>query len=279
MEFKLFAKELSIHGSNGYHLFNKIDAVELTPLIEYVSAEYIEFMKQIGSGRFYNGSLQLFKVADNDFKEFNKCLHKINCNDFLAISYNGITEGCFCLKKDHGNNSVYWVSWINGIPFQVSDSFRSWIEKSPKELFNREIYKGFKSIKDVDAINYVIIQRKKINVILLSYTKELVSHPNEAKKYLKRYNKVFFEVVKAEKADIKSVTIKVLRSGSVVGNDNVEYVTIDVENIVPLKPTKIEVYLFDPFNIPFESIICLYAPEIDLDSTMRVAYKEIIAFL
>jgi len=276
MDYKLFAEELKKHGNSGYHFWNKVESIDDLP---HVSIEYIEFVKEIGVGSYFGGRLKLFTSKDKDFEEFNYLLKELNCHDFVAIGYDGTTEGCYCLKKEPQDNAVYWMAWSEGSPFQINDSFYSWIEKAPSKFFNEKVFRGFKNIKDINSINYIINQRRKINLRLLSFDKELVAHPNETKKYLKRYNKICLEIIKTEKTEIKWLTIKMLRTGSTVGNDNIDFVTIDIENIIPLKPTRIECLLFDSFNLPFESIICQYAPEIDLGSSMRSAFKEITTFL
>jgi len=277
MKFEKFKKELAAHSLNGYHLINdkKIERNEELLKNEGLSSEYVAFHIHIGSGSFYAGSLIIFDFKDDNYFSFNNQVNDIGIDDFIAIGYDGTTNGCFCIRKYENKNSVYWLYWNDIEPFLISNSFCLWIENSSDQYFNEKIYKGYKTIRDINSVMRVISERAKFDVKLKSFDKELVAHPNEQKKYLKRYNKVIFEVTKKSDTFISDLTVKLFRSGSSVGNDNVEYVTINVAEIQVQKPCLIESYLFDPFNIPFNSIESLYNPNIDLGSPMRIKFKEI----
>ena len=85
-----------------------------------------------------------------------------------------------------------------------------------------------------------------------------------------------------QKKDLKlleQLTIKFFRTNSQVGNDNIDYLSVDVSNIVIGNSKIIQTYLFDPFNLPFDQIVCLYDPDINLGSKSRVRYIEIKKYL
>jgi hypothetical protein len=273
--FQEFRKELAEHNGSGFHLVfpSKINSDNIE-----ANKEYLSFLKTIGKGSFFAGALQIFDLNDDDSKRIGFELGATFCEQFLVIGYDGTTEGCFVLNKCIEDLGVYYVNRKQPEDIsKISDSFKTWIEGTPNEYYDEKLYKAFGNIKDIIGVYSVINERKAINVKLYYYDKELVAHPNAEKKYLKRYNKLVLSLNVARKVSIKEVTIKMARLGSDVGEDNIEYVTVQIAGVVGnvLK----EVYLFDPFNLPFEKIVCLYQPEVNLNSKMRIKYKELLEYL
>jgi hypothetical protein len=64
-----------------------------------------------------------------------------------------------------------------------------------------------------------------------------------------------------------------------VGKDNKEYLTLPVSEIKIGTEQKVEGYVFDPFNLPFENIEIEFCPEINLGTPMRTKFTEIRDFL
>jgi len=134
-------------------------------------------------------------------------------------------------------------------------------------------------IKNMPAIDAVIEERKKFNVNLVSFDKELVRTPTNKDAFLPRYNKLLIEVAKTEASSLKELTIKFFRTGSKIGSDNAEYITIDVDGLKEGIPQKVIAYLFDAYNLPFDNIVALHEPNIDLNAPMRGKFREILPFL
>lgn len=273
--FPIFKDELKNHDANGYHLMTPImgDVVD-----SYYNEEYLLFLKSIGPGIFYAGSLQIFSPNDKRLEQLNSEFDESISNQFLAIGYDGTTEGCFALNKNKDDNGIYYINrkQPNDVT-KLSKSFYEWIENTPNVYYDPRLYKGFGKIKDLDKIREVISDRKVVKVKLSSYTKDLIAKPDAEKKYLKRYNKLIFEVELSRPISLQELTVKMFRTGSSVGDDNIEYVTLNIDR--NRHNQNVEAYLFDPFNVPFNEIVCLYNPEINLNSRMRLKYKEILPFL
>lgn len=273
--FQEFKKELIEHNASGFHLV--FPSMINSDNIE-TNKEYLSFLKTIGKGSFFAGALQIFDLNDDDSKRIVMELDGAFGERYLVIGYDGTTEGCFVLNRNTKDLGVYYLNRKQPEDItKIADSFKVWIEGTPVEYFDAKLYKAFGNIKDIIGVNAVINERRAISVELKYYDKELVAHPNAEKKYLKRYNKLVLSLNVARKVSIKEVTIKMARLGSAVGEDNIEYVTVQIEGVVGnvLK----EIYLFDPFNLPFEKIVCLYQPEVNLNSKMRVKYKELQEYL
>lgn len=273
--FQEFKKELLEHNASGYHMVSpcviKSEETE-------ANKEYLWFLKTIGKGSFFAGAMQIFDLNDDNSKRIGLELASAIGEQYLVVGYDGTTEGCFVLSNSLKDIGVYYVNRKQPDDImKIADSFAIWIEGTPKEYFDNKLYKAFGAIKDIDGISAIIEERKAITVELNSYDEELVAQPNAEKKYLKRYNRLVLKFNMVRDVSIKEVTIKMARLGSAVGDDNVEYVTVPIEGLEGdfLK----EAYLFDPFNLPFEKIVCLYQPEVNLNSKMRVKYKELQDYL
>lgn len=98
--------------------------------------------------------------------------------------------------------------------------------------------------------------------------------------FLPRYNFLKVSVERSAPGDLGGFTIRVLREGSSVGGDNIEYVTVPIAADLQLRATReVEGYVFDPFNVPFGNISIDASARIDLTSRMRVKYTELQEFL
>lgn len=281
--FKRFKDELHTHSAKGYHRIERYpENTEVAFNNNYeVNHSYIEFIKIIGYGRFFDGSLIFFPFEGNgSVKTETSKIHNLGFKNFVSIGYDGTTMGYYCLKNDRTKRAVYWVDVQAKIVEKVAEDFNDWVEALPKELFNKRTYAAYKNIKDKESIIRIIQQRAKIEVEMLDYEKELVKPPDKKKDLLPRYNKIILSVKRnGDTPILKEVTIPFLRFGSSIGKDNIDYVTIDIDSLEKEEIKVIETYLFDPFNVPFEGIECLYKPEISLSSEMRAMFKEIQKYL
>lgn len=273
--FREFENELMKHSANGYHL---IVAVGDEIIEGCDNIEYLRFLKSIGSGAFYGGALQIFSPNDDKFRQFNEELEEPLAEQFLVIGYNGTTEGSFAVKRKGGDSSIYYMNREQPSDItMLSNSFYQWIENSQNEFYDSKLYKAFSNIKEIEKIREVIAERRAIKLDLKYFNENLEAKPNAEKQYLKRYNRLIFEIELTRPVLLQKVTVKMLRTGSSIGDDNIEYVTLSIDR--DKNKQIVEAYLFDPFNLPFDKIVSLYNPEINLNSRMRTKYKEILEFL
>lgn len=279
-----FLKEIKTHNAPGYHrIFKYSDDFNL--LVEKegykLSAFYVDFIKSIGYGHFFGGSLVLFPLTGEtgSVRALTNYLQGMGVKGFVAIGYAGTTEGYYCLKNEKEDNAVYWVNVQTKATNKLDECFEDWINTQSSELFNPDTYAAYKKIKDIESVYEVIKERSFIEVELLDFKEQLIKPPGNEKDFLPRYNKVILAIRKNKEVKLSQLTIKFSRSGSSIEEDNVEYLTVDIGFIPINKSEVVQSYLFDPFNLPFEKIECDYHPEIDLTSKMRVRYKEIKKFL
>jgi len=284
--FPRFTRELSQHSALGYHaLFGPVDRIADTAWFGQqlicCPVPYVDFLNEIGPGRFFAGDLVLFPTAgaEASVQQVTKKLPETVRSRFFAIGYDGTTEGCYCLIRTGDDNCVYWHNWGMQTTALHHPDFIEWIENSPNELFNKAVYAGYKTIKDISGALGIVKERCKFEVRLLEYDKQLVRPPGKEKDFLPRYNRIVSGVRKYAASPLEQLTLKVRRLGTTVGEDNIQYVTLDVSGVPVDMETRLEAYVFDPFNLPFESINIDYSPEIDLSSPMRARYAEIKVYL
>lgn len=286
-KFYHFQKELYDHDAEGYHSeIQKYSSSEIANICDEMKIEipedYSVFLQEIGTGNFFGGDLVFFPLLTEDGDSvisFTLKLETFNINDKIVIGYDGTTEGAYCLSMDKNDSAVYWLFWDTGVFSVVSDNFSDWINSLPKTLFSKKIYSGFKKIKNIDKIYDIIKQRSTIKIRLVSYNKNLTRPPNKKEDALPRYHELVLEILKTKDVSIKNFTFSGYRTNSPVGKNNLAYVTIPMDSI-PLNKAKIvKVYLFDPFNVPFDDIIINVNPNIDLSSSSRSHYKEISDYL
>ena len=240
---------------------------------------YLDFLSEVGAGRFFSGQLELFEAepggrVDRMTNEMGDGSHT-----YFAIGYDGTTAGCYCLKRSGTEETVYWCDYETGAIRSHRSSFVDWIEESPKELFSQVVYAGYKRIKDIDQARRVIEGRKSFEVRLLRYDEQLVRPPKKENDFLPRYHQIVCEVRKNKQSSLTQLTFKVRRTGSSVGADNVEYVTVNLPDFAVGQSVAVEVFAFDPFNCPFKEIVIDYSPEIDLGSPARARFAELKPYL
>ena len=199
--------------------------------------------------------------------------------NLVAIGYDGTTEGFYCLSTNSKDEAVYWFNRPGKSVTLEHTNFYHWIESCPSRLFDAKVYAGYKSIKDMASVMTVIEERRKFMVELLGYRHELVKPPFRPGDGLPRFNLLKLRITKLKESDLGTLTIKFRRVGSKIGDSNIEYVTVDVPDMPVDGTCEVGAYLFDPFNLPFEAIVSCYGPTINLNTNMRVKYKEIVNFL
>jgi hypothetical protein len=280
-----FIQELNYHNAKGYHKPEKYYE-NYKQILEtegyFVNTKYIDFINNIGFGSFFGGSLVFFPFSDvkGSVKLLTQQISNIVNAEYIVIGYNGTTEGYYCLRRDPNDSSLYWFN-LEVKKIEIIDkNFQDWLDKQPQNLFSEQIYAGFKKIKDIESINIIIKERAYFDIEIFNFEKKLCRPPGKENDLLPRYNSVVLAVRKNKKISLLNcLTLKFFRSGSPIHQDNIEYLTINVNNLLIGKSEIINVFLFDPFNLPFDSLTCILYPEIDLSSKMRVRYKEILPFL
>ncbi len=287
ISYNAFQAELREHSATGYHwnrITHNLESIARTAEDRewQVPDSYVEFLGTIGAGVYFGGNLVIYPFGAGDaptvLSETQK-IRALRINDKFVFGYDGTTSGCFCLPMSKIDDRVFWLEWVDGRTSLEAESFFEWIESRPSELFIPKVYAGYKQIKDMDAIAGVTNKRRAFEIELQVYDKYLARPPDKPNDLLPRYNRLTLRIIKTSNVDLDCFTIKCKRTGSPVGNDNVEYVTIDVKGIPAGAAVTREAYLFDPFNLPFESIEIEAGPYIDLSSKMRAKYGEIQSYL
>lgn len=282
--FPRFVRELKDHPAPGYHtIYGQVDRLTATAWFAQrlirCPQPYLDFLNDIGSGRFFAGSLALFSidsprsivgVATNRLPEDERAR-------FFAIGYDGTTEGCYCLSRAGIDKTVYWHNWDTKSTHAHGADFVQWIENAPDELFSKTVYAGYEKIRDFASVCQVIRERGRFEVRLLHYDQKLVRR--EQNDLLPRYNRIVCGVRKLDASRLNELTFKVHRSASSVGADNVQYVTIGLPNFPVGEEITVEALVFDPFNLPFRELVIDYSPEIDLSSPTRVRFAELKEYL
>jgi hypothetical protein len=284
--FSKFTEEIRNHGINGYHRQQgPIDKELVFSWFQnknwHPTKEYLQFLTTIGPGRYFDDHLIIFSLDDslNSIAKRTSSLIEVGCNNLIAIGYDGTTTGCYCVSKDHADDAkVYWFEWEESIIRKEHVDFVSWIDNLPNKLFDENIFAGFKPIKDIQAIKIVIEKRNAFNVNISIFDKKLVRPPGHEKDFLSRYNRVVFVIEKKWPVDIDLLTVKIHRTGSEIGDKNVAYATIPIK-VLKVGIENVELFIFDPFYLPFRDIRCEYNPDIDLNLPSRINYKEIMAYL
>lgn len=282
--FPKFADELAVHPGGYHHSYGRVDRSLFAEWFSQRSVQcprpYLDFLSEIGPGRFFSGGLDLLSVEPGgDLDLWTEKLPSKARAHFFAIGYDGTTEGCYCLRRSVTDDAVYWHNWETGETAQCSPKFFDWIEHSPSKLFNDSAYAGYKKIKSLEQVREIIKQRKAFEVRLLSFDKKLVRPPGKENDFLPRYNRVICGICKRNASDLGQLTFEVRRTGSSVGTDNVQQVTISLPAFAVGQEITVEAFAFDPFNVPFGEIILDYTPEVDLGSPKRARYAELKQYL
>jgi hypothetical protein len=284
--FPRFLRELEDHQGHGYHtIYGQTDPLTAARWFEQrlvnCPPSYLTFLREVGAGSFFAGRLVVFAAVDSNSRVdiVTGRLPVETRSKFFAIGYDGTTEGCYCLNRMGGDETVYWHNFAIGSTEAYRSNFAQWIEDCPRELFDKALYAGYKKIRDIAGIQRVIRERENFEVRLLDYDKQLVRPPGKEKDLLPRYNRIVCGIRKLGNSWLKQLTLTVRRRGSTVGADNVEYVGLQVPDFAAGVEVKVEAYVFDPFNVPFSELAVEYIPEIDLKSPMRVRFAELKEYL
>jgi hypothetical protein len=284
LSFPRFVRELKDHPAPGYHtIYGQVDQLTATAWFAQrlvrCPQPYLDFLNDIGSGSFFAGSLVLFSI-ESPGSLVDIATNRLPENErarFFAIGYDGTTEGCYCLSRAGIDKAVYWHNWGAKSTHAHGADFVQWIENCPEELFSKTVYAGYKKIRDFASVCGVVRERGHFGVRLLHYDQQLVRR--EQKDLLPRYNRIVCGVRKHQTSRLNKLTFKAVRSGSSVGLDNVEYVTIDLPDFPVGEEITVESWVCDPFNVPFRELVIDYSPEIDLSSPMRVRFAELKEYL
>jgi hypothetical protein len=282
--FPKFSSELAAHPGGYHHGYGRVDRLLATKWFSQRSvhcpSSYLDFLSEIGPGKFFAGGLILFLVdPQGEIDRWTERLPVEIRSHFFVIGYDGTTEGCYCLKSSGTDNAVYWHNWEMGVAEPYGRSFVNWIEQSPSELFNSSVYSGYKKIKNLEKVHEIIEQRRAFDVRLLSFEKKLVRPPGKEKDFLPRYNRVTCAVRKRSETGLNQLTFKIHRKGSSVGADNVQHVTVSLPDFAAGQEVSVDVFAFDPFNVAFEGIVVDYTVDIDLRSPTRSHYAELKPYL
>ncbi len=206
-------------------------------------------------------------------------LRQATVEPIFPFGYDGTTESCYCLESQSGRDTVYWFSWEEIVKRSLGTSFREWIDAKPAELFKDLIYAGYKKLTNMSELIAVMEERSAFRIRLKDFDKRLQRPPDKPKDMFPRYNRLVVEVTKTRPVTIPVLTVIVERLGSKVGDTNLEYASVPVQDIPVNTPTIRECYVFDPFNVPFSEITVQFNPVIDLGSPMRTKFKELSSLL
>jgi hypothetical protein len=279
----MFARELVEH-TGGYHqTYGQVDRADALKWFAQRSLRcprtYLDFLSEIGPGNYFSGGLVLFEVELGGLVD--QVTEKLGCDgsDYLAIGYDGTTDGYYCMKNSETDEAVYWYDSETKAIGPHHRSFVEWVEECPRTLFSHSVYAGYKRIKDLAQVRRVIRERMSFDVRLLRYDRQTVRPPKKEKDFLPRYHRIICLVRKNNNSSLGQLTVKVCRTGSSVGADNVQYVTIDLPDFLAGQEKEVEVFVFDPFNLPFKDIVIDYSPQIDLSSPSRARFVELKPYL
>jgi hypothetical protein len=283
--FDAFKKELTAHSDGCYHrLFGVPERSEVISWFRVHGitppSTYLDFICEIGAGSFFGGSLVIYPLSGHRSVQTELVrLKEATGDSIFPFGYDGTTESCYCLQSHTGSEAVCWFSWEEKIKRSLSPTFQEWIEGKPSELFSADIYAGYKNLTNVDELVAVMEERSAFRVRLLNFDKQLQRPPDKPNDMLRRYNKVVLEITKTRPVTIEVLTVMITRLGSRVGGANIEFTTFPVQGIPVNVATVRECFVFDPFNVPFDTIVVNFNPVIDLGSKTRVRYRELSKLL
>jgi hypothetical protein len=218
--FEKFKKEIKDHDAKGYHEVEKIIDQKIP---KFNNEPYYYFLNEIGYGSFFDRDLIIFNPISEDLEQMLKILNLSNFFDKLPFATNGTNDGFFVIEN-FNKSKVFWYNLADNILEEVSEEFIKWIESLPKKLFNKDSYKAYKEIKNLDGIKKIIEERARFKVELIKYDLKLTNDPSETEMfYLKRYNKITIKITKLAESNLKFLTFQILRLGSDIRAENIEY--------------------------------------------------------
>jgi hypothetical protein len=280
--FPKFLGELRQHAAPGYHVAGGLlDIAFATDWFAdhsiHCPPSFLEFLRVVGVGRFFGGALIIFPLEDgsNTVEGTTSQLPDVDRAKYFAIGYDGTTEGCYCLDRSGEETAVFWHNFEAAQTAALHPDFVEWIEECPARLFDEQLYAGYGNVRDIAGVRRIIRERAAFEVRVLSAGTTKVRPPDHEKDFLPRYHHLVLGIRKLRDSCLPKLTVPVLRTGSSIGPKNVEYATIDLPDFPVGTEIARNVYVFDPFNLPFKKIEVLHVPEIDLSSQMRVKFEEI----
>jgi hypothetical protein len=174
----MFARELVEH-TGGYHqTYGQVDRADALKWFAQRSLRcprtYLDFLSEIGPGNYFSGGLVLFEVELGGLVD--QVTEKLGCDgsDYLAIGYDGTTDGYYCMKNSETDEAVYWYDSETKAIGPHHRSFVEWVEECPRTLFSHSVYAGYKRIKDLAQVRRVIRERMSFDVRLLRYDRQTV---------------------------------------------------------------------------------------------------------
>lgn len=284
--FPKFSNELRQHAAAGYHVASgPIDVAVATDWFAKQAIRcpgaFLEFLSTFGTGRFFGGDLVIFPpgYGKGTIGEATAGLPEACGAKFFVIGYDGTTEGCYCLDRSGDDPTVFWHNFGAAQTVVLHPNFGEWIEGCPAKLFNDQLYAGYGSVRDIAGVREIIRDRAAFEISVLSAGTTKVRPPGHEKDFLPRYHHLVLGIRKLRDSHLRKLTVSVLRKGSSIGSENMEYATINLPDFPAGTEITRDVYVFDPFNLPFKQIEVIHVPEIDLSSPMRVKFEEIKALL
>ncbi|MCB1044466.1 MAG: hypothetical protein KDC35_16100 [Acidobacteria bacterium] len=272
--FTVFLRELASHGEGRYHVqFGRFSRPHVISYFKTFQAKptesYLQFMDQIGPGKFFGGKLTIFQpgrgiFGSRDLVPFVELWH----TGLMPVGKLGLGTVCVCLPRD-GSDRAMLLDMSNGATSELGD-FESWIENCVARLFEPVHYELTRP-RMHDHLKAAEYERSKFVVKLESF--DIRACREQA---MSRFHKAVFRVQKLMPSFMEQLTVKVVRVGSVLGADNANFVTLDVANLTEKQWSAIECYVFDPFHLPFDSLISAFTPRIE--SEFVGLYPEIRAF-
>ena len=284
--FPKFSSELRQHAAPGYHVAS--GPLDVAFALDWFATHaircpkaFLEFLTAFGAGRFFDGDLIIFPPGHGKgtIKEATAQLPEADRDTYFAIGYDGTTEGRYCLDRSGEKGSVFWHSFEAGETVILHPDFVDWIEECPGQLFNEQVYAGYRKVRDIAGVRQVIRERAAFEVRMLSADSTKMRPPGHEKDFLPRYHHLVLGIRKLQESRLPKLTVSVARTGSSIGSDNVTYLTIDLCDFPVGTEITQDVFAFDPFNLPFQRIEVIHVPEIDLSKPMRTMFKEIKDFL
>ncbi len=280
--FPKFSSELREHAAPGYHVVS--GSINIAVATDWFAKQaircpesFLEFLAAIGAGCFFGGGLIIFPLGQDEgtIKQATAQLPEADRDKYFAIGYDGTTEGCYCLDRSGEKASVFWHNFEAGETVILQPDFVEWIEECPGQLFNEQVYAGYRKVRDMAGVRQVIRERAAFEVRMLSADPTKIRPPGHEKDLLPRYHHLVLGIRKLQESRLPKLTVSVARTGSSIGSDNITYLTIDLHDFPVGTEITRDVFVFDPFNLPFQRIEVIHVPEIDLSTPMRVRFEEI----
>jgi hypothetical protein len=289
--FELFKRELSVHGAGDYHRpYGRLERAVVDKWLCDRRLEppnaYLDFLCEVGPGRFFSGNLTIFPLeqepagegATRSVESELVALREAEGDPtLLPFGYDGTTAISYCVVAHSRTDGVYLFSWETGTKRRLAPSFAHWIGARPRRLFNASTYRDYEPLKDTAQLEDLMKARAAFSVRLIRF--DPVRRRRKPDDFIPRYHEVILQVVKTRPAALEYLTVVFERTGSQVGAINQEYVSLPVADLALNVVTIVKVLVFDPFNTRFDDIALRFEPVVDLKSPTRSRFKELAPFL